>query len=57
MRAHIDGVRVSREGVGYYMRYTGYLVGYNDERFGGGDIGHRGKDGDGLAMDIKLETA
>ena len=40
------------------MRYKGSLVEYSDEVFGCVDIGHdRVKDGDGLAVDIELETA
>ena len=42
-RAHIDGIKVSVRG----SSDEGFCV----------DIGHRGKDRDGLAVDIEFETA
>jgi hypothetical protein len=54
MRLHVDGLRVSARGVGYYLRYKG-LVGYSDEGIGSLDIGQREKVGDGLSLDIEVE--
>lgn len=55
MRLHVDGLRVSARGVGYYLRYKG-LVGYSDEGIGSLDVGRREKVGDGLSLDIEVET-
>jgi hypothetical protein len=54
MRLHVDGLRVSARGVGYYLRYKG-LVGYSDEGIGSLDVGRRGRVGDGLSLDIDIE--
>ncbi|KIM78340.1 hypothetical protein PILCRDRAFT_824550, partial [Piloderma croceum F 1598] len=54
MRLHVDDLRLSARGVGYYLRYKG-LVGYSDEGIGSLDVGRREKVGDGLSFDIEVE--
>ncbi|KAJ7076086.1 hypothetical protein B0H15DRAFT_955917 [Mycena belliarum] len=54
-RIHIDGMRCAAHGFGYYFRYKG-LLGYSDEGLLDVDVGHPGAVGQGLTVDLELET-
>lgn len=60
MRIHVDGLRVAAYGVGYFAHYKmggRSWLGYEDEGLLDVVIGQPGTDGDGLKMDIELETS
>lgn len=56
IRVHMDGIRVSARGIGYYVKYKGILA-YSDEGLLSIDVGSSGGAGSGLSIDIELETS
>lgn len=56
VRIHADGLRISATRVGYYTRYKG-LIPYTDEGLLSVSIGRPSTAGQGLSLDIELETA
>lgn len=56
---HIDGLRLSAHHIGYYVRHTGLLGGlisWEDNGLMDIDVGRHGVAGQGLSIDIELET-
>ncbi|KAF8157043.1 hypothetical protein B0H34DRAFT_859634 [Crassisporium funariophilum] len=51
---HLDGVRAKVEGMGYYFKYTGGMIGYEDEGVLSVDVG-MGALHDGLGADVEVE--
>ncbi|KAJ7131712.1 hypothetical protein C8R43DRAFT_1239737 [Mycena crocata] len=54
-RIHIDGMRCAAHGFGYYLNYKG-PVQYSDEGVLDVDVGHSEAVGQGLTVDVELET-
>ncbi|KAK7046706.1 hypothetical protein R3P38DRAFT_2607706 [Favolaschia claudopus] len=54
-RIHIDGLRCAAHGFGYYLNYKG-LLGYSDEGVLDVDVGRPDVVGQGLGLDLELET-
>ncbi|KAJ7721961.1 hypothetical protein DFH07DRAFT_898139, partial [Mycena maculata] len=54
-RVHIDGMRFAAHGIGYYVKYKG-LVQYSDEGVLNVDVGRPDAVGQGLTVDVELET-
>ncbi|KAJ7190934.1 hypothetical protein GGX14DRAFT_546769 [Mycena pura] len=54
-RVHIDGMRCAMHRLGYYVKYNG-IIQYSDEGVLDVDFGRRDAVGEGLAVDIELET-
>ncbi|KAH9477708.1 hypothetical protein JR316_0009934 [Psilocybe cubensis] len=54
LRLHMDGVRARVEGMGYYFKYKGGIVGYEDEGVISVDVG-MGTPHGGLGVDIEVE--
>ncbi|KAJ7128106.1 hypothetical protein C8R46DRAFT_972805 [Mycena filopes] len=54
-RVHIDGVRVAAHGIGYYFKYKGAIP-YSDEGVLDVDIGRPDAVGEGLTVDLEIET-
>ncbi|KAJ6590538.1 hypothetical protein DFH09DRAFT_207053 [Mycena vulgaris] len=54
-RIHIDGMRCAAHGFGYYVNYKGPLQ-YADEGVLDVDVGQPGAVGQGLAVDLEIET-
>ncbi|KAJ7770572.1 hypothetical protein B0H16DRAFT_1515956 [Mycena metata] len=54
-RIHIDGVRAAAHGIGYYFKYKG-VIPYSDEGVLDVDIGKVDAVGEGLTMDLEIET-
>ncbi|KAJ7054345.1 hypothetical protein C8F01DRAFT_1063710 [Mycena amicta] len=55
-RLHIDGIRCRMHGLGWYIKYKG-LIPYADEGLLDIDVGQPGVAGQGLAVDLELETS
>ncbi|KAF8512805.1 hypothetical protein JB92DRAFT_2926409 [Gautieria morchelliformis] len=56
---HIDGLRISAHRMGYYVQYTGLcggLISWEDSGLINVDVGRFGASGEGLSVDIDLET-
>ena len=59
-RIHIDGLRISAHHIGYYMQYKGLFGGlfsWEDNGVMSVDVGRQGAAGQGLSVDIELETS
>ncbi|KAF8908630.1 hypothetical protein CPB84DRAFT_169310 [Gymnopilus junonius] len=56
MRMRMDGIRGRMEGMGYYFKYQGKVVGYEDEGVLSVDAGMDGVH-DGLEVDVEVEVA
>ncbi|KAJ7484699.1 hypothetical protein FB451DRAFT_1084211, partial [Mycena latifolia] len=54
-RIHIDGMRFAAHGFGYYFKYKGPIQ-YSDEGLLDVDVGHPGVVGEGLTVDVEMET-
>lgn len=54
VKLHMDGVRARVEGMGYYFKYKGGIVGYEDEGAISVDVGMGAPHG-GLGVDIEVE--
>ncbi|KAJ7627634.1 hypothetical protein DFH06DRAFT_1007090 [Mycena polygramma] len=54
-RIHIDGMRVAAHGFGYYAKYKGAIQ-YSDEGVLDVDVGRPESVGEGLAVDLEIET-
>ncbi|KAJ3514706.1 hypothetical protein NLJ89_g2228 [Agrocybe chaxingu] len=54
VKMHLDGVRARVENMGYYFRYNGSVVGYEDEGVISVDVG-MGAQHDGLVVDVEIE--
>ncbi|CAA7268403.1 unnamed protein product [Cyclocybe aegerita] len=54
VKMHLDGVRARVENMGYYFRYNGSIVGYEDEGVISVDVG-MGAEHDGLVADVEIE--
>ncbi|KAF8189924.1 hypothetical protein K438DRAFT_1676518 [Mycena galopus ATCC 62051] len=54
-RVHIDGMRCSAHGFGYYFKYKGALE-YSDEGVLDVDVGQPDTVGQGLTVDVEIET-
>ncbi|KAJ6499679.1 hypothetical protein C8R47DRAFT_295418 [Mycena vitilis] len=54
-RIHIDGMRVAAHGFGYYAKYKGAIE-YSDEGVLDIDVGRPESVGEGLAVDLEIET-
>ncbi|KAJ7660057.1 hypothetical protein B0H17DRAFT_1145095 [Mycena rosella] len=54
-RVHVDGMRCGAHGFGYYFKYKGPIQ-YSDEGVLDVDVGHAGAVGQGLTVDVEIET-
>lgn len=54
IRMHLDGVRARVEGMGYYFKYKGGYLGYEDEGIASVDLG-MGKLHRGFSVDVEIE--
>ncbi|KAJ7136079.1 hypothetical protein C8R44DRAFT_392980 [Mycena epipterygia] len=55
-RIHIDGMRCAAHDFGYYFKYKGHPIQYSDEGVLDVDVGHPGAVGEGLTVDVEIET-
>ncbi|KAF9564543.1 hypothetical protein CPC08DRAFT_705282 [Agrocybe pediades] len=55
-RMHLDGVRARVEGMGYYFKYKGDYLGYEDEGIASVDLG-MGQVHNGFAVDVEIEMS
>ncbi|KIJ69680.1 hypothetical protein HYDPIDRAFT_104272, partial [Hydnomerulius pinastri MD-312] len=56
LKVHVDGVRFTVDRVGYYVAYKG-ILGYEDEGLLSISVGEEGIPGEGISLDIDLETS
>ncbi|KIJ34579.1 hypothetical protein M422DRAFT_51984 [Sphaerobolus stellatus SS14] len=55
---HLDGLRISAHDIGYYMQYYGLCgLGWEDSGFMSVEVGRPGKAGEGVSIDLDLETS
>ncbi|KDR72634.1 hypothetical protein GALMADRAFT_270594 [Galerina marginata CBS 339.88] len=55
LRMHLDGVRARVEGMGYYFKYKGGIVDYEDEGILSVNVGMNGVH-EGLGLDVEVEV-
>ncbi|KAH9932567.1 uncharacterized protein B0H18DRAFT_1115809 [Fomitopsis serialis] len=54
-KGHVDGMRIAARDIAYYVRYKGYLIGYEDQGLLSIEVGERQARGRGLSVDVELE--
>ncbi|CAE6488368.1 unnamed protein product [Rhizoctonia solani] len=56
MRLHIDGLRITANEIAYFFHLKTALLGYRDNGLLSVDIGHESNVGQGMNLDVALET-
>ncbi|CAE6445246.1 unnamed protein product [Rhizoctonia solani] len=56
MRVHIDGLRITANEIAYFFHLKSALLGYRDNGLLSIDIGHESNVGQGMSLDVALET-
>jgi len=56
LRVHVDGLRITAHEIAYFFHYKTALLGYRDNGLLSVDVGHRSSVGEGMNLDIALET-
>lgn len=56
LRVHLDGLRITAHEIAYFFRLKTALLGYRDNGLLSVDVGHRASVGEGMNLDLTLET-
>ncbi|KAG9126944.1 hypothetical protein FRC07_001277 [Ceratobasidium sp. 392] len=56
LRMHIDGLRITAHEIAYFFHLKTALLGYRDNGLLSVDVGHRSSVGEGMNLDLSLET-